>query len=77
MFGVPKVKFLGAVVLAEGVKPDPNKVSAVQTMDTPVDVAGVRRLLGMINHVACFLPHIFEVTASLRALLIKRNILGS
>nr|XP_037270742.1 uncharacterized protein K02A2.6-like [Rhipicephalus microplus] len=40
-------------------------------MEAPTDIAGVRRLLGMVNHLARFLPCISEVTAPIRALLNK------
>ncbi|XP_075530161.1 uncharacterized protein LOC142563495 [Dermacentor variabilis] len=70
-FGVHEVSFLGVVVSAQGIRPDPGKVEAVKAMESPTDVAGVRRLLGMVNHLARFLPHISDVTAPIRALLNK------
>ncbi|XP_072142128.1 uncharacterized protein [Dermacentor andersoni] len=70
-FGVPEVSFLGVVVSAQGIRPDPGKVEAVKAMEAPTDVAGVIRLLGMVNHLARFLPHISDVTAPIRALLNK------
>ncbi|XP_075526568.1 uncharacterized protein LOC142558304 [Dermacentor variabilis] len=51
-FGVPEISFLGVVVSAQGIRPDPGKVEAVKAMEAPTDVAGVRRLLGMVNHLA-------------------------
>lgn len=42
-------------------------------MEPPTDVRGVRRFLGMVTHVARFLPHISEVTAPIRELLNKRS----
>ncbi|XP_037509314.1 uncharacterized protein K02A2.6-like [Rhipicephalus sanguineus] len=70
-FGVSEVSFLGVVVSAKGIRLDPSKVEAVKAMEAPTDVAGVRRLLGMVNHLARFLPHISDVTAPIRALLNK------
>ncbi|XP_070385024.1 uncharacterized protein [Dermacentor albipictus] len=69
-FGVPEVSSLG-VVSAQGIRPDPCKVEAVKAMEAPTDVAGVRRLLGMVNHLARFLSHISDVTAPIRTLLNK------
>nr|XP_050038393.1 uncharacterized protein LOC126535627 [Dermacentor andersoni] len=40
-------------------------------MEAATDVACIRRLLGMVNHLARFLPHISDVTAPIRALLNK------
>lgn len=70
-FGVSEVSFLGVIVSAQGIRPSPDKVEAVKAMEAPTDIAGVRRLLGMVHHLARFLPCISEVTAPIRALLSK------
>ncbi|XP_075740610.1 uncharacterized protein LOC119165085 [Rhipicephalus microplus] len=70
-FGVSEVSFLGVIVSAQGIRPSPDKVEAIKAMKAPTDIAGVRRLLGMVNHLARFLPCISEVTAPIRALLNK------
>lgn len=72
-FGVTTVDFLGVVVNEHGISPDPKKCEAVQEMEPPVDVGGIRRLLGMVNHVGRFLPHLSDTTAPLRALLSKNS----
>ncbi|XP_037528497.1 uncharacterized protein K02A2.6-like [Rhipicephalus sanguineus] len=72
-FGVSEVSFLGVIVSAEGIRPDPAKLEALRSMEPPEDVAAVRRLLGMVNHLARFLPHISDVTAPLRILLNKNT----
>lgn len=43
-------------------------------MTPPDDVAGVRRLLGLVNHIGRFLPHISDVTEPMRALLLKNAV---
>uniref|UniRef100_A0A147BJ81 RNA-directed DNA polymerase n=1 Tax=Ixodes ricinus TaxID=34613 RepID=A0A147BJ81_IXORI len=73
-FGVTSVGFLGVIVSGSGISPDPQKVAAVQRMEPPVDVGGVRRILGMVNHVGRFLPHLSDVTAPIRELLNKRSV---
>nr|XP_037270156.1 uncharacterized protein LOC119161741 [Rhipicephalus microplus] len=70
-FGVSEVSFLGVIVSAQGIKPSPAKVEAIKAMEAPTDIAGVRQLLRMVNHLARFLPCISEVTALIRALLNK------
>ena len=40
-------------------------------MPKPTDVSGVRRLLGMVNYVARFIPNLADVTEPLRILLKK------
>ena len=37
------------MVSSEGIKADPDKISAIKNMSAPTDVSGVRRLLGMVN----------------------------
>ncbi|XP_075743966.1 uncharacterized protein LOC142802804 [Rhipicephalus microplus] len=70
-FGVSEVSCLGVIVSAQGIRPSPDKVEAIKALEAPTDIAGVRRLLGMVNHLARFLPCISEVTAPIRALLNK------
>ncbi|GFR91026.1 polyprotein [Elysia marginata] len=47
-----EIDFLGHVIGANGVKPDPNKVKAILDMPAPEDVAGVRRFCGIIQYLA-------------------------
>ncbi|XP_049524062.1 uncharacterized protein K02A2.6-like [Dermacentor silvarum] len=70
-FGVSSVRFLGVVVGANGITPDPEKVAAIQRMPAPQDVHGVQRFLGMLNHVGRFLPGLSQTTAPIRSLLNK------
>ncbi|KAK7925007.1 hypothetical protein WMY93_007317 [Mugilogobius chulae] len=68
-----KIKFLGQIIEATGVSPDPEKVSAVRAMKEPSNISEVRRFLGMTNHLGKFLPHLAEKTRPLRELLRKTN----
>ncbi|XP_023820705.1 uncharacterized protein LOC111949036 [Oryzias latipes] len=45
-------KRTGRIIEASGVSPDPDKVKAVTGMQEPNNVSGVRRFLGMANHLA-------------------------
>ena len=45
----PSVKFLGQLIDHKGVRPDPDKVRAIQKMKPPTTVSELRRFLGMIN----------------------------
>lgn len=73
VFSVDKVKFLGVMVSASGISPDPDKFNALLAMEPPSDVSGVRRLLGMANHVGRFLPQLSTITAPIRELLQKNK----
>ncbi|XP_037502145.1 uncharacterized protein LOC119376332 [Rhipicephalus sanguineus] len=72
-FSVKEVTFLGCVISSQGIRPDPKKVEAIKCLPPPTDVAGVRRILGMVNHLARFLPNLAERTAALRVLLKKTS----
>uniref|UniRef100_A0A147BN06 RNA-directed DNA polymerase n=1 Tax=Ixodes ricinus TaxID=34613 RepID=A0A147BN06_IXORI len=68
-FRKKEVKFLGHIVSSQGIKADPAKLSAIKKMEPPRDVSEVRSYLGMINHLAKFLPGLAEQTKPLRDLL--------
>uniref|UniRef100_A0A5S6QFE8 RNA-directed DNA polymerase n=1 Tax=Trichuris muris TaxID=70415 RepID=A0A5S6QFE8_TRIMR len=68
-FGRNSLTFLGHVISAKGVLPDPSKVEAIANMPPPVDVQGVRRFNGMINHVGRFIDKLADKMKPLRDLL--------
>ena len=63
-----EVAYMGHILTAGGLKPDPNKVKAIKEMPAPTDKQGVRRLLGMTNYLQRFAPKLSEVTTPLRDL---------
>nr|VZI40070.1 unnamed protein product [Spirometra erinaceieuropaei] len=48
-FGVPSLIFLGHEVNSDGIKPVPEKVSAISTFPVPTTINQLRRFLGMVN----------------------------
>ena len=50
------------------IKPDPKKITAIHQMPKPTDVAGVRRMLGMVTYLAKFLPQLATMSEPLRQL---------
>lgn len=68
-FAVDRVKFLGHIVSAQGLEPDPSKIKIITDMPTPTDIAGVRRYLGMVNYVGKVSPSIAELSQPIRELL--------
>ena len=62
---VNEVKYLGAIITHEGMKPDPAKVKAISEMPTPHDKTAVSRLLGMINFLAAHIPNMASTIAPL------------
>ncbi len=49
-FGCRQVTFLGHVVSAEGVQPDPQKIEAVKNFPVPRNIKQVRSFLGLCNY---------------------------
>ncbi|KAL5264194.1 hypothetical protein ACHWQZ_G005321 [Mnemiopsis leidyi] len=72
-FGLREVTYLGRVISAKGVKPDPDKIRDVLDMPKPTDRTGVQRILGMINFLAKFIPNMSTITQPLRILLVKET----
>lgn len=69
VFSVKKIKFLGHIISENGIEIDPEKVEAITNLPRPQNVAELRRLLGMVNHVGKFIPNLAEITKPLRDLL--------
>ena len=68
-----QIKFLGQVIDANGIRPDPDKIAAIHDVPTPGNVGDLRRFLGMVNHLSKFSPNLAEKTTPLRELLNKKN----
>ena len=68
------LKFLGRIVDAEGIRPDPEATAAVLALPTPINVKSLKSFLGCVNQYGKFSPHLAEVTEPLRALLKKGTV---
>ena len=55
-FQAQEVKYCGHVFMEEGQKPDPEKISAIESMTRPRDRQEMKRYLGIVNYLARFLP---------------------
>ena len=69
-----QVPYVGHIISAQGLKPDPEKVQAMKEMAPPATKEDVRWLLGSIQYLAKFLPMLAEVETPLRELT-KRDVL--
>jgi transposase InsO family protein len=67
--GATEVDYFGHVISADGLKPDPAKVKAVQEMAPPVDKKELQTMIGMINYLAKFAPQLSETIKPMRDLL--------
>ena len=72
-FAQASVLFLGHVIHSQGIRPDPDKVSAIVHFSTPESVGDVRRFLGTVNQLSKFSPNLAEMTQPMRELLVKEN----
>ena len=68
-FQAQEVKYCGHVFTQEGLKPDPDKISAIVSMTRPRDMQEMRRYLGMVNYLARFLPRLSDMAEPLRGLM--------
>lgn len=67
-----EVPFLGHVISAQGIHPDPVKTEKVKSYPHPVDATGVRRFLGFASYYRQFVPNFASIAAPLHALT-KKN----
>ena len=73
-FSRKSLKFLGHIIGENGLKPDLNKVKAINSFLRPGTVTDVRRFLGMTNQLGKFLPKLSDVTKPIRELISRQNI---
>ena len=67
------VSYMGHILSAEGLRPDPQKIKAIREMPTPSSVPEVRRVVGMVNNLSQFLPNLADLCELLRQLT-RKNI---
>ena len=72
-FNVREVLFLGHLINATGIAPDPAKVTDINKFPQPVMLSELRRFLGMVNYLGKFTPRLTECTPCLRLLLNKAS----
>ena len=68
-----EVKFLGHIISKDGIRPDPEKISAILGMSSPSSVQELRRFLGMVNFIGRHLPGLSTILSPLTQLLEKET----
>ena len=64
-----RIEFLGHVILADGVRPNDDRVAALTRMPMPTDIKQLRSLLGGLSYYRKFLPNMAHHIRSITALL--------
>ena len=70
-FLVPSVDYLGYVIDAQGLRPHPDKVLAVQQAPMPLNVTQLKSYLGLLSYYGKFLPNLSTLLVPLYQLLGK------
>ena len=63
-----RVPFLGHIVSAAGIEPDPAKMERIKDYPTPTDATEVRRFLGLASYYRRFVPKFASIAAPINAL---------
>ena len=66
-----QVPYIGHLLTREGLRVDPKTVEAIEEMPAPKDAKAVQRLLGSVNYLAKYVPHLSNIMQPLRRLLDK------
>ena len=67
-----EVKYLGHLVSPSGIKPDPSKVEAIQELEPPTDVRGIRSFIGLTGYYRRFISNYAKIAKPLTELT-KKN----
>ena len=67
----PQLKYLGHVISADGVAPDPDKTKTIREMKQPESVTEVRQFLGLANYYRRHIQNFAEIAVPLTKLTRK------
>lgn len=72
VFAVPEVRYLGHIINKDGIRPEPERIEAINKFKTPESKKEVMQFLGMINFVSRFIPDKTDTLEPLYSLLKKK-----
>ena len=53
-----EVPYLGHLISAQGIRPDPSKTEKMESFPTPLDVTAVRQFIGLTSYYRRFVPNV-------------------
>jgi hypothetical protein len=62
---VPKVKYLGHIVSADGISVDPSKTEKLRDWPVPTSVKELQAFLGLCNYFRRYIPHYSDLARPL------------
>ena len=68
-----EIEYLGHIVSPKGLRPNTEKVRAIQTLDAPTTVKGVRSYLGLAGYYRNFIPKFSSISRPLTKLTRKNT----
>ncbi|KMQ82914.1 enzymatic polyprotein endonuclease reverse [Lasius niger] len=68
-----EVAYLGHIIGADGVKPDPNKIKSIAEFPTPKTEKNIKQFLGLAGYYRRFIPQFSKTAKPLTDLLKKNN----
>jgi hypothetical protein len=72
-FAETEIKYLGHIVIKQGICPNPKKVEAIQTWPVPKNVHVIKSFLGLVNYFHEFIEHYSEIAVPLTDLTKKSH----
>ena len=66
-----EITYLGHLIAKDGLKPDPEKIEAIQKMPKPTNGKAVRQFCGFVNYLSKFLPRLAETLGPIQQLTRK------
>ena len=71
IFDKQNLEYFGYIFSADGIKPSPTKITALQDANRPEDLKALKSFLGMTNYLKRFIPNYSTITYPLRRLTQK------
>ncbi|XP_055605166.1 uncharacterized protein K02A2.6-like [Uranotaenia lowii] len=68
-FFMSQIKHLGHILDGDGIRPDPEKASAIATMPPPHDISTLRSYLGAVNYYGKYIPEMRKLRFPMDTLL--------